>query len=141
MENKDSIKNLIEQQVEAIRSQDIDKAVSNYSNDCLIFDVIGDLSNRGSELVKIRLTEWFSTMKELVNFEVNIINIEASDSVAFCNSFNHIQAIKKDGEKLDMWWRETLGLKKISNEWTVTSAHSSVPFDVQNGKASMNLKP
>lgn len=116
-------------------------AVATYRKELLMFDVIGELSATGVEAAKHRLTEWFSTMQELVDYEVNIIDLTAGTDVAFCNTFNHIIAIKRDGGQLDMWWRETLGWKKQDDEWHIASAHSSVPFDGQSGKASIDLKP
>lgn len=139
--NNQTIESLIQQRIEAIISQDIEKAVASYSKDLLMFDLIGELSNFGVQAAKDRLTEWFSSMQKLINYEVKIIEIVEDNNVAFCNSFNHIEAIKKDGGKLDMWWRETLGWKKQNGKWVVITAHSSVPFDGQSGKASLALKP
>jgi|GEM_PF-283853 len=135
------IESLINERIEAIKSQDIEKAVANYSEDLLMFDVIGKLSDVNVQSAKDRLTEWFSSMQTLLNYEVDIIDIYVNNNIAFCNSFNHIEAIKKDGGKLDMWWRETLGWKKQNGHWVVISAHSSVPFNGQTGKASLDLKP
>lgn len=140
-EDKIKIRDLVEKRIEAVRSRNINEAVINCDSGLLTFDVVGELAGTGVGAAKERLKKWFSSMKELVNFDMKIINMEAGDTVAFCNSFNHIQAIKEGGGKLDMWWRETLGLKKINNEWTITSAHSSVPFDGETGKASTHLKP
>jgi len=40
-----------------------------------------------------------------------------------------------------MWWRETACYRKVEGEWLITHQHSSVPFDVESGKASLDLKP
>jgi ketosteroid isomerase-like protein len=61
--------------------------------------------------------------------------------VAFCHSLNGINATKTDGGKVDMWVRATGGLRKVDGTWKVTHLHSSVPFDVESGKASLDLKP
>jgi SnoaL-like domain len=42
---------------------------------------------------------------------------------------------------VSMWQRSTVCLRKIDGEWTVTHQHSSVPFDGQSGRASLDLKP
>lgn len=141
LNDREKIENLIEQHIEAIKSQDIQKAVANYSDDLLMFDVVGELSSVTVQGVKERLTTWFATMQQLTDYESRIINIAADNNVAYCNTFNHIVAITKDGGQLDMWWRETLGCKKHNGQWVIATAHSSVPFDVQTGKASTSLKP
>jgi len=139
--DRNKIESLIKQRIEAIKSQDIEKAVANYSDDLLMFDVVGELSSVSVQAVKERLTTWFATMQKLIDYESRIINIAADNNVAYCNTFNHIVAITKNGGQLDMWWRETLGCKKHNDKWVIAAAHSSVPFDVQSGKASTNLKP
>jgi ketosteroid isomerase-like protein len=40
-----------------------------------------------------------------------------------------------------MWLRATLGFRKIDGNWFVTHEHSSVPFEVESGKAAVTLKP
>jgi ketosteroid isomerase-like protein len=40
-----------------------------------------------------------------------------------------------------MYWRATLCFRKIDGQWTVTHTHASVPFEVETGRASLDLKP
>jgi ketosteroid isomerase-like protein len=40
-----------------------------------------------------------------------------------------------------MWWRTTVCFRKLDGKWMVTHEHNSVPFDVESGKASLDLKP
>lgn len=137
----EKIEALINQRIDGIKSQDIEKALANYYDNLLMFDVVGELAVSGVQGAKERLTLWFGTMEKLVDYEIRIVNIAVDNSVAYCNNFNRIVAIKKDGKDLNMWWRETICLKKQDGKWLIFSAHSSVPFDGQSGKASTGLKP
>jgi len=136
-----AIERLFKQRTDAIKARDIEKALAGYSKDLLMFDVVGELSGSGNQSASDRLKTWFGTMEELTDFEIRIIDINVGDDVAYSSTFNHIVAVKKDGVELNMWWRETLGLKKVSGEWLVCTAHSSVPVDPQSGLASTGLKP
>jgi ketosteroid isomerase-like protein len=40
-----------------------------------------------------------------------------------------------------MWVRATLCLRRIDGKWMIAHEHQSVPFDVETGKASLDLKP
>lgn len=137
----DKIYGLMKNRIDAIKSQDIQTVFSNYSDDLLMFDVVGELAVTGVQAAKERLKTWFGTMQKLVDYEIRVIDISVDNHVAYCNNFNHIAAITKDGKDLNMWWRETLGLQKKNEKWFIFSAHSSVPFDGQSGKASTGLKP
>jgi ketosteroid isomerase-like protein len=47
-----------------------------------------------------------------------------------------------DGEKVDMWLRETLCFRKIDGKWKITHEHESVPFYMDGSfKAAVDLKP
>lgn len=141
LNDRAAIEAMTQRRIDAIKAQDIEKALIGYSKKLIMFDVVGELSGTGDQSATDRLKIWFGTMEKLTDFEICIIDINVGQDVAYCNTFNHIVAIKKDGAELNMWWRETLGLKKIGGEWLVCTAHSSVPFDPQSGQASTGLKP
>ena len=139
--DQDKISTLIKNRTDAIKSQNIKAVFSNYSDELLMFDVVDELAVTGVQAAEERLKKWFDTIQKLVDYETRIIQITVDDHMAFCNNFNRIVAITKDRKDLDMWWRETLGLQKENGEWFIFSAHSSVPFEGQSGKASTGLKP
>jgi len=39
------------------------------------------------------------------------------------------------------WLCSTIGLRKIDDEWKVLHEHVSVPFDLESGKAMLNIEP
>ena len=39
------------------------------------------------------------------------------------------------------WFREAFGYGRSGGRWVVTHQHSSVPFDMASGKASLGLEP
>jgi ketosteroid isomerase-like protein len=143
MNNITQIQNLIAAQSKAIKSKDVDAATKNYATDVLLFDIIGPLQYKGADSVKKRLAEWFSTFDENANpsFETVDLTINADSHLAFSYGFNHISTLLKSGDKLDMFWRETLCWEKKGDQWQIVAAHSSVPFDVESGNGQTGLKP
>ena len=135
------IRKLMDDQVSAVREKDVNRSLSNYSPNILSFDVVNPLQKTGLEARKKRAEEWFSTFQGPIGYELRDLSITASDDVAFCHSLNRVNGTLKDGGVLDMWWRATVCYRKIGGEWTVTHEHNSVPFDVETGKASLDLKP
>jgi ketosteroid isomerase-like protein len=135
------IRNLIELQINAVRNKNIDQALIHYHNDVLSFDVVDPLQFKGIDAIRKRLEEWFSTFNGPIENEIAELKIEVSENIAFCSRLNHVHAVKIDGEKLDMWWRETTCFKRIDGQWMITHVHSSVPFNPQDGQASTGLNP
>ena len=135
------IRRLIEDKIKAVRAKDIDGATSNYAPDVLSFDVVNALQYIGAHEIRKRLEEWFSSFQGSIGLDIRDLNITVGDTLAFSHCLNHVTAITTTGEKLDMWWRETACYRKLENKWLITHQHSSVPFDVGSGKASLDLKP
>lgn len=135
------IRGLIEDKIKAVRAKDVDGATRNYAPDVLSFDVVNALQYIGAEAIRKRLEEWFSSFQGSIGFEIRDLSITWGDGVAFSHSLNHVSATTTNSAKLDMWWRETACYRKIDGKWLITHQHSSVPFDAESGKASLDLKP
>lgn len=139
MENE--IKKIIEIRISAIKNRNVEKEIANYSKDVISYDVVGPLKFLGTDAIKNRLIEWLSTLDKIIDFEITDVKINSTSEIAYCSSLNHINAKTVDGNKLDMFWRETTCFKKTQGIWEITHIHSSVPFNAENGMASIGLKP
>lgn len=137
----EEIHTLMEGRAKAVRAREIGRITSDYAPEVLIFDVVDPLQTIGSDAVSIRSEEWLSSFHGPIGFEMRELTISASATVAFCHSLNRVHGTKSGGGELDMWWRATLGFRKIEGEWKITHEHNSVPFNAETGKASLGLKP
>ncbi len=141
MNSESEIHKIINDSIEAIRAKNIEKLMPGYAPDVVQFDVVDPLQYKGSDGIKKRMNDWFSSFKSPIGYDVRELEITASENIAFCHSLNGVNAIKTDGGKLEMWWRTTMCFRKIGSKWLITHVHSSVPFDPVTGKASTELKP
>jgi ketosteroid isomerase-like protein len=116
-------------------------ALSTITPDVLSFDVVNSLQSRGSDAERARMQEWFSSFQGPIGYEMHDLFITTGNDVAFSHSLNQVSATTTDGKHFEMWWRATVCYRKMDDKWMVTHEHSSVPFDVQSGKASLDLKP
>jgi uncharacterized protein (TIGR02246 family) len=135
------IRKLIDDQARAVRAKDIKASMSSYAPDILSFDVVNPLQKIGLDACRKRAEEWFSSFEGPIGYEIRDLGITTGDGVAFCHSLNRVNATRTDGGRVDMWWRATVCCRKIDGKWMITHEHSSVPFDVESGKASLGLKP
>jgi uncharacterized protein (TIGR02246 family) len=140
MDNKGQIRELIESWISSVRAKDVEGSAAPYAADVVAYDLINPLQYTGTETIKKRLTEWFSSFEGPIEIELRDLDITAGDDVAFCHGLHRVNGTKTDGTKLDMWWRTTLCLSKIDEKWTITHSHDSVPFNMENGMASLDLK-
>ena len=132
---------LLSQVGAAIRAKDATAMVSRYAPDVLAFDVVDPLQYRGRDEVRRRAEDWLASRRGPIEFDMRDLVFSVSGESAFCHSLNHVAGTKTGGEAVDMWWRATIGFGKQDGEWVVNHLHSSVPFDMLTGKASITLKP
>jgi PhnB protein len=68
--------------------------------------------------------------------------IEAGDDVAFCHGITHVTGSKADGERVNMWFRSTIGFCRTNAGWRIVHEHDSTPFYPDgSGRAATDLKP
>ena len=66
------------------------------------------------------------------------MKITAGDVAAFANALVHMTG----GEAVDLWFRQTLGLKLFAGAWKIVHEHDSVPFYMDGSyRAAVDLTP
>ena len=136
------IRQLIENWAQAVRTKDINKLMSHYTPDILVFDLAPPLQHAGTDSYRRNIEEWFPTFRGPVGYEIRDLSISTSDDVAFSHSLNRIRGTRTDGEETDVWVRATVGFRKVDGKWKVMHEHVSVPFYMDGSyKAAVDLKP
>jgi len=141
MTHEDQIRAIIFDWSDAVRAKDAARLVANLAPDARVFDLITPLQYVGAQTVRQRVEQWLSSFTGPLAYDVHQLRIAAGDDVAFCHSINSIKGQTKDGKAIDMAWRATVCFERISGQWYATHEHSSVPFDMTTGQASLDLKP
>jgi len=135
------IRTLMEDWAEALRARDVDAIASSQAPDIVSFDVVGPLRYVGSDASRGRAEAWLSSFQGPVDLEIRDLRVAVGDDVAFAYSLNRVSGATVDGRRVDMWLRSTVCYRRIDEKWTVTHQHSSVPFDGESGRASLDLQP
>jgi uncharacterized protein (TIGR02246 family) len=139
--NEAEIRALMDETVAACRAKDAAALLRNYASDVTAFDLIDPLRYNGTQSVGQRAEEWFASFDGPIEYQLSDLSISAANGTAFCHSLNEVKGTKTDGESIDMWWRATVCCEKRDGKWLITHLHSSVPFDMHTGLASLGLRP
>jgi len=134
------IRRLLDDLTRAVRDRDVERSLASYAPDVLAFDLVEPLQHEGSDSLRSRLADWFSSFDGPIGYELRDLDVVAGNDIGYAHSLNHVQGTT-GGDQLDMWWRTTLGLRKRDGEWQVTHSHTSVPFNMETSKASLDLEP
>jgi uncharacterized protein (TIGR02246 family) len=135
------IRALIDDRVKAVQAKDINGLMRHHAPDVLMFDALDPLQYVGSDKVKERAEQWFSWYQGPIGYEVRDLNITTGETAAFCHYLYKVSGTMTNGKEVSMWVRSTICFRKVDGEWMVAHEHSSVPFDAESGKASVDLKP
>jgi ketosteroid isomerase-like protein len=135
------IRDLIEERVRAVRARDVDALMSAHAPDVVMFDALDPLRYVGSEAVRERAGQWLTWYQGPVGYEVRDLSVTAGDGAAFCHYLYRVSGTMTNGREVDMWVRSTVCFRKVGGDWVVAHEHTSVPFDAESGKASVDLKP
>ena len=91
---------------------------------------------------KAGLQAWFETWDGPIGLELRDLKTTAGDGVAFAHGLVHMTGRKTDGETVDLWFRQTFGLKLTGRGWKIIHEHGSVPFYMDGSfRAAVDLQP
>lgn len=110
----------------------IDAMLAHCADDIVVFDMVPPLSHEGADAVRKIWETTLGAFEPPIDYEIHHLAIEASGDVAFARSLNRFR---------NNWVRATLGLRKIGGQWKLAHQHVSVPFDMERGKALLDLEP
>jgi ketosteroid isomerase-like protein len=141
MTAEDRIRALIEDRTRATAGQDAAALSDHHAADAVLFDAVGPLRSAGTNAQAQRVAEWLSAYRGPIDYQIRDLEITAGEQVAFCHYLYRIGGTMTDGTVVGMWLRSTVCLRQAGQDWLVTHEHTSVPFDLATGAASLTLEP
>jgi uncharacterized protein (TIGR02246 family) len=129
MSNSDDvvIRELVERWAQAVRAKDIDGILRNHSPDILMFDVPPPLESRGIDAYRKTWELFFAWSLEPVAFDIHEMHVTAGKDVAFVTATMGCAGTEKNGKRIKLDFRLTVGLRKTERGWVVVHEHHSIP--------------
>jgi uncharacterized protein (TIGR02246 family) len=121
------IRELVENWARAVRTKDLDGILANHSTDMLMFDVPPPMQSKGIEAYRKTWNLFFSWSDDPVVFDIKEMDITAGTDVAFVAALMRCAGTEKNGERIELEFRLTIGLRKIEGQWMVLHEHHSIP--------------
>ena len=122
-----TIRELVENWASAVCARDLHGILANHSPDILMFDVPPPLASKGLEAYTKTWDLFFSWSDDPVIFDIKSMDITASSDVAFVAALMRCAGTEKSGERIELEFRLTIGLRKIGQQWMVLHEHHSIP--------------
>src|SRR6516162_1768551 len=122
-----AIHELMERWASAVRAKDFEGILANHSSDMLMFDVPPPFQSRGLDEYIQTWNTFFESAREPVKFEFSEMKVTAGTDLAVVAASMRCAGGETTGEKVELAFRLTVGLRKVSNEWIIFHEHHSVP--------------
>jgi len=137
----EEIRTVVLSRAAAVKAKDPHAMLAHNAPGIVEFTLAPPLRQPGSTVESV--SAWLATFEETMSLEVTDLEITAGDDVAYCTSLNCLSATPVGApESFSLWFRSTLGLRRVNGRWLVTHEHESVPFEMDGTfKASIDLKP
>ena len=134
-----AVATVIENWSKAIGNKNAAQVLSHLADDVVQFSLAPPLRYQGKEAEDLQ--GWFDTWEGPIGIESRDMAITAGNDIAFATSLVHMTGRKTDGEKPDLWFRQTVGLIKQDGTWKIAHEHASVPFYMDGSfRAAVDLK-
>ncbi|MFK0162941.1 YybH family protein [Rhizobium sp. NPDC090279] len=124
----------------ALGNKDAAGVVGHFSDDIVSFTLAAPLAHKGKG--EKGLESWFSTWDGPIGGDAVDVRLVVGGDIAFWTGLVHMTGRKTDSVEVDLWFRQTLGLRKEAGVWKIVHEHTSVPFAMDgSGRAELGLKP
>jgi ketosteroid isomerase-like protein len=136
-----SIRARIEALAHAIRAKDVDGVMATFAADVVSFDLGPPLAHGGGDVFRSHWRALFDAWRDGIEFEVHDLAVALSGEVAFSHGLNRMAGSTADGRRLERWLRWTACWRRREGRWLVVHEHVSVPVDLREGRALLDLRP
>jgi ketosteroid isomerase-like protein len=140
--DEQAIRALVAAREKAMQEGDAKLLTSHYTPDLVQFSLAPPLQQAGPDEQGLR--NWFAGFGGSVGFEVRELAVTIGGDVAFCHSLNCLSATPAAGgaERFALWFRSTLGLRRVDGGWRISHEHQSTPFYMDGSfAAALDLTP
>jgi ketosteroid isomerase-like protein len=143
MANESEIREVIEGKAATLRTGDVKALLAHYAPQVVEFSLAPPLRQPYDAQDPAPVEGWIATFEAPPQRAVTQLEIVADGDVAYATSIDCLTGTPKGAtESFSLWYRVTLGLRKIDGRWLVTHEHESVPFEMDGSfRASVDLKP
>ncbi|GAA3209650.1 YybH family protein [Dactylosporangium siamense] len=139
----EEIREVIEGKAALLQEGDAKAILSHYAPGYVEFSLAPPLRQPVDGQTPAALDAWMAGFEAPPRREVTQLEITADGDVAFATSLDRLTAVPRGStEGFTLWFRVTLGLRRVDGRWLVTHEHESVPFEMDGSfRASTGLTP
>ena len=137
------IREVIEQRAARLSEGDVKAFLAFSASEVVTFDLAPPLGKRVDGNDPAPVEQWLATFEAPPRRQVTQLEVTVDGDVAFATSYDSMSGRPRGTtDDFTLWYRVTLGLRRIDGHWLVVHEHESVPFQMDGSfAAAIDLKP
>jgi len=134
------IRAVIEDWSEGLRRKDAGRVVGHHGTGFVMYSLAPPLVSDAAGTAG--LNAWFATWRGGLEIEHRDLQVVVGGDVAFAHCLTRLAGTKTDGQRNEVWFRHSFGLRKEGEAWRIVHVHESVPFRMDGSYlAEVDLVP
>ena len=121
-----SVRQAIQDWAAALSAKDARAVVGHCSPDYVQYSLAPPLQTGPAD--QAGLQAWFNTWDGPIGYAFDNPHVVARDDLAVAWGLCRMSGTKTDGTKVDLWFRQSLTLRRVADAWRIAHQHASVPF-------------
>lgn len=132
---------LLQRRTDALAARDAGASVTMFAGDAARYTLAPPLVHTGADAAQV--AEWMATFDGPIGRELQDPQMVIGDDVAFVHGLGTLTATPAGvPDAFRLWFRLTLGLRRVDGSWVVVHEHESVPFHMDGSfRAAIDLQP
>jgi uncharacterized protein (TIGR02246 family) len=128
------IRQLIDEQINAICAKDMDRLMKLYAEDFTAFDAKPPFQINGPDAWRKTWAACLPYFPASFGIETRDLRISAGSDMAIAHWLCHITSAE-DHPATQMWMRSTIAYRRTQDKWQIIHEHWSVPLDPETSQA------
>jgi uncharacterized protein (TIGR02246 family) len=143
MTDEQTIRELIDTRTQAMRAGDAKTICDAYVDDAVVFSLAPPLVQPPDGTGDVaQLQAWFDEKGGSVWADVQDLQVTVDGDLALCTSLESMGAPPDATQQFTLWYRSTLGLRRVDGQWRICHEHTSTPFYMDgSNRAALDLTP
>jgi len=138
--NEGQIRQLIADQQRVICTKDVDRIMSRYATEVILFDVKPPFQTKGKDAVRQLWSDCLPYFPDAFEMETLDLTITVNDNLAVAHWLFRFKG-EQDHPAMQTWMRATAVCQKERDNWQILHEHISVPFNPETSQAVFTLNP
>jgi len=135
------LRQLIADQLSAIGAKDLDRLMTHYAAEVVVFDVKPPFQTTGADAWRRTWAACLPYVPDACQTESRDLRLTGSGDVALAHWRWRLTGMAKDHPAMQTWMRSTAGDRRSRGRWPSVHEHASVPFDPQTAQAAFTPEP